>query len=154
MKQIPITLLALVLTAGASRVHAAQEAMAAIPMPAEAAVTETAPNTAPSEAGTTEAAGVVAPPSPYAACSGCGGEPAHDKGSCLHRLIAWATYCPKERIGLHNGCNSCHYKGMVPLYLFQLNPPCTEGTGVHPTFPNPPCVHGCKGCNGCAGGAP
>lgn len=89
-----------------------------------------------------------APPGGAGCCNGC---PGHKTESCLHRLIAWATYCPKERIGCCHSCNSCHYKGVLPIYLFMLNPKCVEGSGIHATFPNPPCTHGCKTC---AAGAP
>jgi hypothetical protein len=78
-------------------------------------------------------------------------------GSCWHRLLGWATYCPKERIGCcHGECNVCHYKGEVPVYLFFLNPCCVEGSGIHPTAPPFPCpskgaTH-CRHCSSCAKG--
>lgn len=84
---------------------------------------------------------------------GCQGCPGNKSGSCLHRLIAWATYCPKERVcSCLSCCNSCGYKGALPIYLIPPVPKCVEGSGIHNTFPNPTCAHGCKGCAaGCAG---
>lgn len=79
-------------------------------------------------------------------CDGCGGYACHPQGCIFRKVLIWATYCPKERLGCcHNFCNSCQYKGVEPLYLFFLNPKCFEG-GIHrPTFTNE-CYRGCKGC--------
>ena len=110
--------------------------------------------TTPSPA-TPAANGTAAAPSPAlngsgAGCGGC----CQRGGSCLHRLIEWATYCPKERLGCcHNFCNSCQYKGAVPLYLY-VGKICQEAPYVRPTFGPPVCCHGCnKGCGNCNGGA-
>lgn len=76
-------------------------------------------------------------------CPGC------KSGSCIHRLIEWATYCPKYRAcSCCQCCNSCQYKGVVPLYRFFLNPPCLEGSGLHVTFNNE-CYRGSKDCTTC-----
>ncbi|HWG45108.1 MAG TPA: hypothetical protein VN688_20225 [Gemmataceae bacterium] len=85
----------------------------------------------------------------YAPSAGCAC-PGNKSGSCLHRLLEWATYCPKERIGCCHSCNSCTYKGVVPLYLF-FGRTCATGSGLHATFPNPSCCHGCTNC---AAGSP
>ena len=72
--------------------------------------------------------------------------PGRKSGSCLHRVIAWATYCPKYRVcSCTSCCNSCQYKGVVPIYLFFLNPKCVEGSGLHRTVPNE-CYRGCANC--------
>jgi hypothetical protein len=91
---------------------------------------------------TTEATAVApTPPNAYAAESGCGCQPAGGRGSCWHRLIGWLTYCPKERIGCCKSCNSCQYKGSLPIHLI-VGRYCAEGSGIHPTLP-PDCCHGC-----------
>ncbi len=83
----------------------------------------------------------------YAApAEGCANCPGNKSGCCLHRLLEWATYCPKERIGCCHSCNSCHYKGVFPLYPF-FGRTCAVGSGLHATFSNPSCSHGCKGCS-------
>ena len=88
-------------------------------------------------------------PPPDGACC-----PGRKSGSCIHRLIDWATYCPKNRVcSCTSCCNSCQYKGVVPIYLFFLNPKCVEGSGLHRTFPNE-CYRGCQGCAAAAGGHP
>lgn len=93
------------------------------------------------------AAGVVVPRA-NPGCAGCGHD-CHPQGCLLRKLWIWATYCPKERVHSSKSCcNSCQYKGVVPFYLFFLNPKCFEGSGVRPTFPNE-CYRGC----GCATGA-
>jgi hypothetical protein len=71
----------------------------------------------------------------------------HPQGCLLKKILLWATYCPKERVCCSNSfcCNSCQYKGVVPFYLFYLNPHCVEGTGLHATFTQP-CYRGCNGC--------
>ena len=81
--------------------------------------------------------------------------PGNKSGSCIHRLIAWATYCPKNRTCSCTACcNSCQYKGVVPLYPFFLNPKCVAGSGLHRTFPNE-CYRGCASCAaGTANGHP
>lgn len=81
--------------------------------------------------------------------------PGNKSGSCLCRIWAWATYCPKERVcSVKSCCNSCQYKGVLPIYPFFLNPKCIEGSGLHTTFPNE-CYKGCQNCaNGPAGGHP
>ena len=88
-------------------------------------------------------------PSGCAACSSCGCQPAHARGGCLHRLIEWCTYCPEQRIGCCQSCNSCHYKGFIQPYLFMMNPPCREGSGMHPTLPPENC-HSRQGCAKCS----
>jgi hypothetical protein len=132
--------------------------MAADPQPA-ATVTPpilmTSPNPTPTPAyvppngngsanGATNATAAPLPPAASGGCAGCGGY-CQRGGSCLHRIIEWATYCPKERISCCHSCNSCHYKGVIPLYVF-VGQICKEGPGIHATFPPPPCTHGCKGC--------
>jgi hypothetical protein len=80
-------------------------------------------------------------------CTGCGPS-CHPQGCLLRKLWIWATYCPKERVcSCTSCCNSCQYKGVLPIYLLFLNPKCFEGSGVHPTVPNE-CYRGC----GCATG--
>jgi hypothetical protein len=70
-------------------------------------------------------------------------------GHYLHRILAWATYFPKYRAcSCCQWCNSCQYKGVVPLYTFFLNPKCSEGSGVQATFANE-CYRGCKTCAAC-----
>jgi hypothetical protein len=91
---------------------------------------------------------------PYATGPGCGCSNCPRTGSCCRRLFEWATYCPKERIGCcHQECNLCHYKGALPFYMFQLNPHCVEGSGIHPTVPPIPCPShkGCAHCRSCGG---
>jgi hypothetical protein len=77
---------------------------------------------------------------PNAACGCC---PGNKSSSCIHRLIAWATYCPKERIGCCHSCTSCQYKGVWPFYQSFLR--CQDGSGLHATFTHQ-CYQGCKGC--------
>ena len=87
-----------------------------------------------------------APPPDGLCCPGC------KHGSLCHRLLEWATYCPKERVcTCCSCCNSCQYKGaFVPPYLFFLNPPCYEGSGLRQTF-----THECyRGTKCCGDGAP
>lgn len=80
--------------------------------------------------------------------------PGNKSGSCIHRLIAWATYYPKNRVcSCTECCNSCQYKGVVPLYLFFLNPKCVAGSGLHRTVPNE-CYRGCANCAAGAGSHP
>jgi hypothetical protein len=73
--------------------------------------------------------------------------PGKKNGHLCKRLLAWATYCPKERVcNCCQCCNSCQYKGAyVPPYLFFLNPKCYEGSGLRQTFNND-CYRGCKSC--------
>lgn len=74
--------------------------------------------------------------------------PGRKSGSCLRRLIAWAVYCPKYRVcSCTSCCNSCQYKGIVPLYLYFLTNPntCVEGSNLHATVPNT-CYRGSKSC--------
>lgn len=73
--------------------------------------------------------------------------PCHKNGSLCHRLLEWATYCPKYRVcTCCSCCNSCQYKGaIVPPYLFFQNPPCYEGSGLRQTFMHE-CYRGCQGC--------
>lgn len=76
-------------------------------------------------------------------CPGC------KSGSCLHRLLAWATYFPKYRAcSCCQYCNSCQYKGVLPLYTLFLNPPCIEGSGKHVTFTHP-CYRVGQDCAAC-----
>lgn len=76
-------------------------------------------------------------------CPGC------KKGHILCRLLEWATYCPKYRVCVCTECcNSCQYKGVLPIYTFFLNPQCIEGSGLHSTFANE-CYRGCSDCGGC-----
>jgi hypothetical protein len=78
-------------------------------------------------------------PPPSGACC-----PGRRCGRYLRRILAWATYFPKQRTcSCMQWCNSCQYKGVVPLYTFFLNPPCLEGSGVQATFTNG-CYRGCK----------
>ena len=77
---------------------------------------------------------------------GCANCPGNKSGCCLRRLIEWATYCPKERIGCCHSCNSCYYKGVPSVYPF-FGRTCAVGSGLQATFPNPTCCHGCKGCS-------
>jgi hypothetical protein len=97
---------------------------------------------------------------PYARGPGGGCANCPRTGSCWHRLLEWATYCPKERVGCcHPECNACHYKGALRPYVFLLNPHCVEGSGIHPTVPPIPCpshkgcAH-CRNCGGCTNGPP
>lgn len=84
------------------------------------------------------------PPPPGTCC------PGHKSGCLLHRLLAWATYCPKYRVcSVGNWCNSCQYKGVIHRYQFFLNPSCWEGTGLRQTFCNS-CYRGSKDCANCA----
>ncbi|MGH7172241.1 MAG: hypothetical protein ACRELG_18345 [Gemmataceae bacterium] len=77
--------------------------------------------------------------------------PGNKSGSCIRRLIAWATYHPKIRVcSCTSCCNSCQYKGFAPLYLTFLNPKCVAGSNLHRTFANE-CY---RGCANCAGGHP
>jgi hypothetical protein len=67
-------------------------------------------------------------------------------GRYLRRIVAWATYFPKYRAcSCCQWCNSCQYKGVAPLYLYFLNPKCSEGSGNQATFTNE-CYRGCKSC--------
>lgn len=81
--------------------------------------------------------------------------PGRKSGCCIGRILAWATYCPKERVCSCTACcNSCQYKGVLPIYPFFLNPKCVEGSGLHKTVPNE-CYRGCQDCAaGAAGGHP
>jgi hypothetical protein len=81
--------------------------------------------------------------------------PGKKNGHFCRRLVAWASYFPKEHvIACTNCCNSCHYKGVEHPYLFFLNPKCWEGSGVQKTFANE-CYRGCKSCaDGGAAGHP
>lgn len=83
------------------------------------------------------------PPPAGLCCPGC------KNSSCIHRLIEWATYCPKERVW-SSCCNSCQYKGVLPIYTIMMTPPCVCGSGLHATFTNQ-CY---RGCNDCAAAAP
>ncbi len=128
MRKIKAAVLAILLGSIATPLHAAPAPATDTTMPTDAAATST-----------------LTPPSAYAAVSGCGGA-CERGGSCLHRLIGWATYCPKERLGCcGHSCNSCQYKGSLPIYWF-TGRYCAEGSGIHPTFA-PNCCHGCKGCS-------
>src|SRR5579871_4360524 len=72
--------------------------------------------------------------------------PGKKNGHFCRRLLAWATYFPKEHVlACTNCCNSCQYKGVMKPYLFFLNPKCYEGSGLRNTFPNE-CYRGCDGC--------
>lgn len=72
--------------------------------------------------------------------------PGKKSGPLICRIFAWATYCPKERVcSCTQCCNSCQYKGVIPLYPFFLNPKCVEGSGLHRTVPNE-CYRGCQDC--------
>jgi hypothetical protein len=83
-------------------------------------------------------------PPPEGACC-----PGRRCGHCLHQILAWATYCPKYRVCVCTECcNSCQYKGVVPLYPFFLNPKCIEASGVQATFANE-CYRGNKDCPTC-----
>ncbi len=119
------------------------------------AAVESPVGAAPTSGDNSAASGVpagAAAPAAGGGCAGCGGHACHPQGCFLRKLLIWATYCPKERIcSFTNCCNSCQYKGVIPLYPFFLNPPCVEGCGIHPTF-TPQCYRGCKGC--AAGAAP
>ena len=76
--------------------------------------------------------------------------PGKKNGHFCRRLLAWATYFPKEHVNsFTNCCNSCHYKGVEPPYLVFLNPKCYEGSGLQKAFANE-CY---RGCDSCAGGA-
>src|SRR5579875_2804198 len=67
-------------------------------------------------------------------------------GHYLRRIVAWATYFPKQRVcSCLQWCNSCQYKGSAPLYTFFLNPPCIEGSGLQATFAHE-CYRGSKAC--------
>jgi hypothetical protein len=142
-------ILVIVLGAGARLLHAAPEP-AANTTPSAAPAAPAANGSATPSPATPAANGTAAPLSPAlngngAGCGGC----CQRGGSCLHRLIEWATYCPKERLGCcRNICNSCQYKGSVPLYLY-VGKICQEAPYVRPTFPPPTCCHGCKSCGGC-----
>ena len=128
MKKIEAAILAIVFGAATPLLPASADTIPNTPATAAAEVTP------------------LTPPSASAAESGCGCA-TEGRGSCLHRLIEWATYCPKERFGCcKSSCNSCQYKGSLPIYLFTGHY-CREGSGVHPTFA-PNCCQGCKGCNG------
>jgi hypothetical protein len=84
---------------------------------------------------------------PYPGCISC---PGHKNGSCIHRLIEWATYRPQNRVcACTSCCNSCQYKGVIHPYLFFLNPKCYPGTGLRETTCNQ-CYRGCKDCGNCA----
>lgn len=89
-------------------------------------------------------------PPPAGVC--CPGE---KHGCFARRLLAWATYCPKQRVcSCTSCCNSCRYKGVMPLYPIFLNPKCFCGSGQHQTVPNT-CYRGCQNCAACqAGGHP
>jgi hypothetical protein len=83
-------------------------------------------------------------PPPEGAC--CAGRRC---GHYLHQILEWATYCPKYRVcAWTQCCNSCQYKGVLPLYTFFLNPKCIEGSGVQATFGNE-CYRGHKDCAAC-----
>ncbi len=70
-------------------------------------------------------------------------------GQYCKQILAWATYCPKYRVcACTQCCNSCQYKGVVPLYPFFYNPKCIEGSGEHATFGNE-CYRGYKDCQTC-----
>lgn len=102
-------------------------------------------------AGTAGPAGSAGAMPPSAGNSGCCNN-CHPQGCILRKLWVWATYCPKERVWSPTPfCNSCQYKGVLPFYLFYLNPKCFEGSGISPTVP-PQCYRG--GCQGCAAGHP
>lgn len=84
-------------------------------------------------------------------CNCCLGK--HQRGSWCHVLLAWATYCPKNRIGIIQECNTCKYHGALPFYTF-FGRGCQEGNGAHATLPKDTschCHHGCAKCagNGC-----
>lgn len=148
-------ILVIVLGAGAQWLHAAPEPAATTTPAATPAVNGAATPSPTTSAANGTATPLPTPPQAYGAgCGGC----CQRGGSCLHRLIEWATYCPKERLGCcRNVCNSCHYKGAIPLYLY-VGKICQEAPYVRPTFPPPTCCHGCnKGCgscNNCAAAAP
>jgi hypothetical protein len=73
--------------------------------------------------------------------------PGSRRGRYVRRLVAWATYFPKYRAcSCTQGCNSCQYKGTLPLYTFFLNPKCLEGSGVHATFAHE-CYRGGATCS-------
>jgi hypothetical protein len=131
MKKIEAAILAILLGASTT-VHASSES------PTNGTSTD---STMPTSQST-----IAPPPAPAGTCCGC--QPDHARRFCLRRLIEWATYCPKERIGCCKSCNSCQYKGAEPVYLY-MTEFCKEGSGIRPTFA-PNCCHGCKGCcNGC-----
>jgi hypothetical protein len=136
-------ILMIVLAANAALLHAQEQS----PEPTTA---EGGPQKSSTNWTTVSSPGVSALATPasliqYAPGAGCANCPGHKSGCCLHRLIEWATYCPKERIGCCRSCNSCQYKGVLPLNLF-FGRTCAAGSGLHATFPNPTCSHGCAGC--------
>ncbi len=170
MKRKLAAIVVIVLAAGARVLHGAPEPPANPTPPVTPAASEPTPpppatpavNGAPTPSPTASALngnGTTVPQTPAlngygAGCGGC----CERGGSCLHRLIEWATYCPKERLGCcRNICNSCQYKGAIPLYLY-VGKICKEAPYVRPTFAPPTCCHGCnKGCgscNNCAAAAP
>ncbi|HEY7328429.1 MAG TPA: hypothetical protein VH592_12345 [Gemmataceae bacterium] len=70
-------------------------------------------------------------------------------GHYLHRIVAWATYCPKYHVcACTQCCNSCQYKGVLPLYPIFYNPKCIEGSGIQATFANE-CYRGNVDCATC-----
>jgi hypothetical protein len=149
MKMIQAAVWMFFLGASTTLLHAAPGQSPNVTSPAASAPAATSAGATPT------VAPALTPPSPYPNGPNCCGQPAKPHGSCLHRLLAWATYCPKERIGCCQSCNTCRYKGSLPLYAF-FGKICVEGSGVHPTLP-PDCCHGhkgCKGCKGCANGPP
>lgn len=82
-------------------------------------------------------------------CNCCPGS--KKRGSLCHVLLEWATYCPKERIGICKTCNTCKYKGALPFYPF-FGRGCQEGSGVHPTLPPDYSCHCHQGCSRCGAG--
>jgi hypothetical protein len=139
--KIKAAILAILLGASTSLLHAQQAPKPTLP--------ETAPQQPPMDNWlSVSTPGITALAKPesflqYGPNPNCGCCPGKKSGSCVHRLIEWATYCPKERIGCCHCCTSCQYKGVLPYYQFFLR--CQEGSGLHATFTHP-CYQGCKDC--------
>jgi hypothetical protein len=162
MRKVEAAVLAVVLAAGTALCAAepvmpgnAPKEPAAATTPATTAEATSAPNAAvPAVPATAHAPLTYYAPGAGPA-SGCGHNCPWDHADghcpCLRRLIAWATYCPKERVCTLGGCNSCGYKGVLPIHVF-FGRYCVNGCGEHATYPNPTCCHGCKGGPGCASG--
>lgn len=158
MREMVAAILAIVVATGAS-LRAADLPMPSVVATEQAATTTAATPTTAANQGTLPAlpVGAGGPLTRYApgagpasgCCGHCPWDPKDGHCPCLRRIVAWATYCPKERVCSLSGCNSCGYKGVLPVHLL-WGRWCVNGCGMHATYPNPTCCHGCN--KGCANG--